>query len=79
MNILGLHREPWHDTGAAVIKEEKGEIKVISITQERLDRVKDSRAFPEDAIQYCLKEQNIKSLDQMNYSTHVHVCIRRLP
>lgn len=66
MRILGLHREPWHDTGAAVLVDDGGGVKIVSITQERLDRVKDSRAFPGDAIDYCLKASGMSSLDEID-------------
>lgn len=66
MIILGLHREPWHDTGAAILVEDKGQLRVVSITQERLDRVKDSRACPKDAIKYCMNELDINSMEEMD-------------
>lgn len=66
MIILGLHREPWHDTGAAILIENKGEIKIVSVSQERLDRIKDSRASPKDAIEYCMNEFGIKSMDEID-------------
>lgn len=66
MIILGLHREPWHDTGAAILREEKNEIRVVSITQERLDRIKDSRAYPGEAIKYCMKEAGISSINEID-------------
>jgi len=63
MLILGVHREPWHDTGAAVLVERGGKVELVSVTQERLDRVKDSRAFPSDAIEYCLDAVGAKQQD----------------
>jgi carbamoyltransferase len=66
VRILGIHREPWHDTGAAVLVEDCGGVEIVSITQERLDRVKDSRAFPGDAIDYCLKASGMSSLDEID-------------
>jgi carbamoyltransferase len=66
MVILGLHREPWHDTGAAILVEKEDHVDVISITQERLDRVKDSRAYPGDAIAYCMREMGIKSIEEID-------------
>ncbi len=53
--VLGLKLDPWHDTGAAVVVERNGELHVSTISQERLDRVKHSRAFPQAAIDYCLQ------------------------
>lgn len=66
MKILGLHREPWHDTGAAILYEKDNEIKIVSISQERIDRVKNSRACPMDAINYCMKEAGINSFDEID-------------
>jgi len=66
MIILGLHREPWHDTGAAILVEKKDHVEIVSITQERLDRIKDSRAYPGDAIKYCMKEAGLKSMDEID-------------
>jgi len=53
--VLGLKLNPWHDTGAAVVLESGGDLRVKAISQERLDRVKHSRAFPKEAIEYCLE------------------------
>ncbi len=52
--VLGLKPGPWHDTGAALVVERGGGLDVAAISQERLDRRKHSRAFPRDAIDYCL-------------------------
>lgn len=61
---LGLKLNPWHDTGAALIVDDGGApLRVVSISQERLDRVKNSRAFPADAIAYCLDAAGIKLED----------------
>lgn len=52
--VLGLKLDPWHDTGAAVIAEHGAGVRVVAISEERLDRRKNSRAFPAKAIAYCL-------------------------
>ena len=61
--VLGLKLSPWHDTGAAIVFEEGAELRVVAISQERLDRVKNSRAFPEAAINYCLDMAHCRLTD----------------
>jgi carbamoyltransferase len=61
MLILGLHRDPWHDTGAAVIRQAGGAPHIVTISEERLDRIKDSRAFPARAVAACLADAGISS------------------
>jgi carbamoyltransferase len=61
--VLGLKLSPWHDTGAAIVFEEGPELRVVAISQERLDRVKNSRAFPEAAINYCLDMAHCRLTD----------------
>ena len=59
MNVLGLKIRS-HDTGAALISNEK----VVAIAEERLCRIKHSNnVFPKLAIQYCLREFNLKPED----------------
>jgi carbamoyltransferase len=53
--VLGLKLDPWHDTGAALLYDDGRGVRVVALSQERLDRVKHSRAFPLQAINYCLK------------------------
>ncbi len=53
--VLGLKLDPWHDTGAAVVLDDGSRLRVVAISQERLDRIKHSRAFPAEAITYCLE------------------------
>ena len=64
--VLGLKLNPWHDTGAAVIFEKDGHLQVFAISQERLDRVKNSRAFPRKAIDYCLDAAGLR-LSEVEY------------
>jgi carbamoyltransferase len=67
MIILGLHRDPWHSTGAAIVREEAGEEpQLVLVSQERLDRVKNSRAFPEHAIAACMADAGVPSLDAID-------------
>jgi carbamoyltransferase len=60
--VLGLHKDPWHSTGAAVIRADGDNVRVASLSQERCDRVKDSRAFPAAATRACLEELDVTSL-----------------
>lgn len=62
MIVLGLHKDPWHNTCAALIKD--GE--VVSIAEERLDRIKDSRAFPQRAVDACMKHFGVKSYSEID-------------
>jgi carbamoyltransferase len=53
--VLGLKLDPWHDTGAAIVLDDGARLRVAAISQERLNRVKHARAFPAEAIGYCLE------------------------
>jgi carbamoyltransferase len=64
--VLGLHEDPWHSTGAAVIRSDGGGAQVASLSQERCDRVKDSRAFPAAATQACLEELGVGSIEDVD-------------
>jgi carbamoyltransferase len=59
--ILGLHRDPWHSTGAAMIRAGGGTPRIVTVAEERLDRVKDSRTFPARAIAACMAELGVGS------------------
>lgn len=55
--VLGLHKDPWHDTGAAAVTLREDGTRIIAhINEERLDRRKSSRAFPALATAACLRE-----------------------
>jgi carbamoyltransferase len=56
MLILGLHKDPWHNTGACAVRERDGKLKVALLSEERLDRLKDSRNFPHQSTLACLRE-----------------------
>ena len=66
MFILGIHKDPWHNTGAALIRSEMGKTDFVFISEERLNRQKDSRAFPEHSINACLKEFGLSRKDQVD-------------
>lgn len=67
MVILGLHRDPWHNSGACILHEKSGELRVTAISQERLDRIKDSANYPDQAISYCLEEAGITHAGECDY------------
>lgn len=55
--VLGLHKDRWHDTGAAVVTVGADGRRLIAYcNEERLDREKSSRAFPALSTAACLAE-----------------------
>ena len=66
MIILGLHKDPWHNTGAALLNSKNGKIKIATLSEERLDRIKDSRNFPEKSIDACMKHLGVKSYSDID-------------
>jgi carbamoyltransferase len=66
MVILGIHKDPWHNTGAAILYSKKGKVTVSTLSEERLDRIKDSRNFPEKSIKACMEQVGVKSLNDID-------------
>ena len=66
MKILGLHKDPWHNTGAAVVQKLNGKVIFANLAEERSDRIKDSRNFPELSTQVCMKEMGIKDVNDFD-------------
>jgi carbamoyltransferase len=66
MNILGLHRDPWHNTGAAAVSVKDGKPRFANLAEERLDRVKDSRHFPLSSARACMEELGVESFDDLD-------------
>ncbi len=64
MLILGLHKDPWHNTGACAISNASGTPQIAYLAEERLDRVKDSRAFPALSTAAVLKEVGASASQQ---------------
>lgn len=58
MNVLGV-KLTNHNTGAALISDER----IIAVSEERLDRVKHSGAFPALSIEYCLNAFGLEPKD----------------
>jgi len=61
MVVVGLHKDPWHNTGAAMIREDAGEVRFANLSEERANREKDSRKFPGRSIEACMKELGVAS------------------
>jgi carbamoyltransferase len=66
MVVLGLHKDPWHDTGAAIIREEPNGVRFANLSEERCNREKDSRKFPALSIEACMAELNIASVSEID-------------
>jgi carbamoyltransferase len=66
MIVLGLHKDPWHNTGACVISGPGPSPKISFLSEERLDRVKDSRAFPLGSTIACLAEVGVASVEDVD-------------
>ena len=66
MKILGLHKDPWHNTGACVMVGDDSYPDVAFLSEERIDRVKDSRAFPAGSARACMAELGINTVDEFD-------------
>jgi carbamoyltransferase len=71
MIVLGLKCYS-HDTGAAIISDQGGALKIHAIAEARLNRRKHSFAFPLMSIAYCLSALGLNSLDDVDL-----ICIDR--
>ena len=65
--MLGLHKDPWHNTGACIIKDDGEKTNFAFLSEERLDRIKDSRNFPELSIKACMKQLDVKNYDEFDF------------
>jgi carbamoyltransferase len=74
MFVLGIHKDPWHNTGAALIRSENGKTDFVFVSEERLDRAKDSRAYPERSIRACLKEFGLSRMDAVDLVVMDYIC-----
>lgn len=72
--VLGIHKDPWHNTGASIVTEEDGRVGVVYIAEERLDRKKDSREFPERAITACMKHAGLASFAELDLVVMDYIC-----
>ncbi len=66
MIVLGLHKDPWHNTGAAMIGERADGVALANLGEERANREKDSRKFPSRAIEACMKQLGVSSVDEID-------------
>jgi carbamoyltransferase len=66
MIVLGLHKDPWHSSGAALIRDDVDEVRFASLAEERCDRQKDSRRFPGLSTRACLEELGVMSLSEID-------------
>ncbi|MDD5681584.1 MAG: carbamoyltransferase N-terminal domain-containing protein, partial [Candidatus Omnitrophica bacterium] len=62
MKILGLHINAGQSAAALL---ENGEVRYAA-TEERFDRIKRSRAFPREAIKFCLKEAGVEHIEKLD-------------
>ena len=76
MIILGLHKDPWHNTGAAMIRVDDDGVGFANLGQERCDRVKDSRAFSLASTTACMNELGVGSIDDVDLVVMGYVCQR---
>ena len=66
MIVLGLHKDPWHNSGAAMIREDGHGVRFANLAEERPNREKDSRKFPNLAIKACMDELGVASTDEID-------------
>ena len=64
-SVLGIHRDPWHDTGAALVWGDTSQRMLCTVSEERFDRKKDSRLFPVRSINACLESAGL-SIDDVD-------------
>ena len=75
MNIIGIQGElnyDVHDAGATLFSDGKH---IVSISEERISRIKYDGSFPYRAIDYCLSAGNIEKddIDIIVYAPHGHM------
>ncbi len=66
MNVLGLHKDPWHNSGAAIVSEDAGGVRFANLSEERRNREKDSRKFPNLSVKACMQELGIEAADDFD-------------
>ena len=66
MIVLGLHRDPWHNSGAAMIRADHGTVRFATISEERCNREKDSRKFPSLSIKACMQQLGVESFREID-------------
>jgi carbamoyltransferase len=66
MVVLGLHKDPWHSTGAAMIREDAHRVRFANLGEERANREKDSRKFPNRSIEACMNQLGVSSTTEID-------------
>ncbi len=66
MNVLGLHKDPWHNSGAAIVSEDADGVRFANLSEERRNREKDSRKFPGLSVKACMDELGIETVDDFD-------------
>jgi carbamoyltransferase len=66
MIVLGLHRDPWHNSGAAMIRADGEQVRFATISEERCNREKDSRRFPLQATKACMRQLEVESFSDID-------------
>ena len=60
--VLGLHKDPWNNTGVAFVAGDSNGGRVIAHANlERFNREKSSRAFPANSVAACVAEVGLNS------------------
>jgi carbamoyltransferase len=66
MLVLGLHKDPWHDAGAALIREDANGVRFANLSEERANREKDSRRFPSLSVKACMAQLGVSSIAEID-------------
>lgn len=66
MIVLGLHKDPWHSSGAAMIRNKGNQVRFANLSEERCNREKDSRKFPLLSTKACMQMLGVTSMDQID-------------
>lgn len=64
--VLGLHKDPWHHSGAAVIRSDQQHVRFATVTEERCNREKDSRKFPQLSTRACMDTLGVASVNDLD-------------
>ncbi|MEM7263682.1 MAG: carbamoyltransferase C-terminal domain-containing protein [Planctomycetota bacterium] len=73
MKVLGLHKDPWHNTGAAVVYENADGVEFANLAEERADRKKDSREFPEQSTRALMKQCGVEDVNEFDLIVMDHI------
>ena len=66
MVVLGLHKDPWHNTGAAMIRQSEDSLSFANLSEERANREKDSRRFPALSVEACMAQLGVSSMAEID-------------